>query len=295
MAMLASLAAPGAAVAQAPGDAERCSSAAGSIDETIAACTRAIDSKGYSSANLAILHNSRGISWREKGYDDVALADFDEAIRLDPRSATARTSRGNLLGDKGENDKAIADYDAAIRIDPKLAPAFSNRGLTYLVKGDAARAIEDLDQAILLAPDLADAYNNRGHAWRARGDASRAIADFSRVIQLDPKFADAYDTLALTLATSADAKVRDGKKAVAQAQRACELTSWKNAYYLNTLAAAYAEAGDLATAGAMQEKAIGLKQFTPAGETAAMERLRMYRAGKPFREASRKSEVESRK
>jgi tetratricopeptide (TPR) repeat protein len=284
---LASLAACGAALGQVEVDAERCSIAAGTVDETIAACTRAIDAKRYSGADLAILHNNRGISWREKGFDDVALADFDEAVRLDPGSATARVSRGNLLGDRGENEKAIADYDEAIRINPKLAPAYSNRGLSWLARGDTDRALADFDEAIRLAPAMTDAYNNRGIAWRVRGDAERALADFSRVIKLDPKFADAYDSMALILATSSDAKVRDGKRAVELAQTAAGLTGWKNAYYLNTLAAAHAEAGEYARAAEWQQKAIGLRGFTQAGEAAAQERLRLYRAGKPLREPGR--------
>ncbi len=278
----------GAALAQGDPDAQRCSVAAGSVDETIAACTRAIDSKRYSEKNQAVLLNSRGISWREKGYDNMAQVDFDEAIRLDPESATARVSRGNLWGDLGDHDKALADYNEAIRINPRLAPAYSNRGLSWLAKGDAGKALADLDEAIRLAPEMTDAYNNRGIAWRVQGNTERAIADFSRVIQLEPKFADAYDSLALILATSAEAKVRDGKRAVELAQRACELTEWRNPYYINTLAAAHAEAGDYARATELQEKALGLKAFSPAGESAARERLELYRAGKPLREPQKK-------
>lgn len=277
---------PCGALAQPNVDAERCAAASGTVDETIAACTRAFESKQFSDANAATLLNSRGISWREKGYDEMALVDFDEAIRLDPKNATAYTSRGNLHGDKGDNDKAIADYYAAIKLNPKLAPAYGNRGLSWLAKGDHDKALSDLNAAIRLDPKMMDAYNNRGFVWRAKGDVQRAIADFSQVIKLEPKFADAYDTLALIYATSANAKVRNGKRALELAQKACELTGWKNAYYLNTLAAAHAEAGDYQQAAEWQGKALALKAFSKAGEAAALERLNLYRAGKPFHESS---------
>lgn len=281
-AIAAGLLGGGAAWAQGPSDAERCSTASGSVDETIAACTRAIDSKQYSGTNLAILLNSRGISWREKNYDDQALADFDEAIRLDPKSATTYTSRGNLYGDRGDNDKAIADYNAAIKLNPKLAPAYSNRGLSWMAKGDNDRALADFNHAIQLDPKLLDAYNSRGFAWKAKGDVRRAIADFDQAIKLEPKFADAYDSLALIYATAADARVRNGKSAVELAQKACELTQWKNPYYLNTLAAAQAETGDYKAAVDTQTRAIAMKSFSQAGEQAALERLKLYQAGKPF-------------
>ena len=281
------LASASGAWAQASADTERCGTASGTVDETIAACTRAVDSKQYSGANLAILLNSRGISWREKGYDDLALVDFDEAIRLDPNSAAAYTSRGNLHGDRGNNDKAIADYNAALELNPKLAPAYSTRGLSWLAKGDHDRARSDLDAAIRLDPKMMDAWNNRGYLWRAKGDVQRAIADFSQVIRLDPKFPDAYDSLALIYSTSADAGVRDGRRALEMALKACELTGWKNAYYLNTLAAAHAEAGEYQQAAEWQAKALALKAFSPAGEAAALERLKLYQAGKPYREPPR--------
>jgi tetratricopeptide (TPR) repeat protein len=277
----------GGALAQPSADTERCGTASGTVDETIAACTRAIESKQYTGANLASLLNSRGISWREKGYDEMALADFDEAIRLNPNNAAVLTSRGNLYGDKGDNDKAIADYDAAIKLDPKLAPAYSNRGLSWLAKGDHDKALSDLNTAIRLDPRLLDAYNNRGFVWRAKREAQRAIADFSQVIKLDPKFADAYDSLALIYATSANPRVRNGRRAVELAQQACELTGWKNAYYLNTLAAAHAEAGNYSQAAEWQAKALAMKTFSRAGEAAALERLKLYQAGKPFHDQPR--------
>lgn len=274
-------------LAQPTPDAEKCGSSTGTVDEAIAACSRAIDSKQYSGANLAILLNSRGISWREKGYDEMALTDFDEAIRLDPKNATTYTSRGNLYGDKDDNDKAIADYNTALKLDPNLAPAYSNRGISWMAKGNNDRALADFNQAIRLSPQMMDAYNSRGFVWKAKGDPQRAIADFSQVIKLEPKFADAYDSLALILATSADAKVRNGKRSVELATKACELTQWKNVYYLNTLAAAYAEAGDYQQAASWQEKAIAAKSYTKAAEVAAQERLKLYRAGKPFHESPR--------
>ena len=57
-----------------------------------------------------------------------------------------------LYGNKGDQDRAIADYDQAIRLDPGLAHAYANRGSAYTDKMDYDRAIADLDQAIRLDP-----------------------------------------------------------------------------------------------------------------------------------------------
>ena len=66
---------------------------------------------------------------------------------------------------KKEYDKAIADYDQAIRLDPKYAAAYHNRGLAWYAKKEYDKAIADYDEAIRLDPKYAVAYDNRGDAW----------------------------------------------------------------------------------------------------------------------------------
>src|SRR5262245_65847149 len=68
--------------------------------------------------------NERGFSHAEKGDHDKAIADFTEAIRLDPKNATACYSRALSYDLKGDHDKAIADFTEAIRPEPKIAAAY---------------------------------------------------------------------------------------------------------------------------------------------------------------------------
>jgi len=76
-------------------------------DVDVAACTRVINSgAGRPSVN----YNSRGGAYREKGDRDRAIADFTEAIRLDPKDWYPYHNRGLAYHDKGEPDRAIADY-----------------------------------------------------------------------------------------------------------------------------------------------------------------------------------------
>jgi tetratricopeptide (TPR) repeat protein len=152
----------------------------------------------------AIAYNNRGLAWAAKGDKDRAIADYDEAIRLNPQFVLAYNNRGNAWLDKGDNDRAIADYDEAIRLNPKYINAYNNRGNARSAKSDNDRAIADYDEAIRLNPKFADAYNNRGLSWSAKGDIDRAIADYDEAIRLNPKFAIAYNSRALSWSTKAD-------------------------------------------------------------------------------------------
>jgi len=88
-------------------------------------------------------------------------------------------------------------------------------------------------------------------------------------------------------ATFPDAEFRDGAKAVENATKACELTTWKNAWFVNTLAAAYAEAGDFNSAVKWQKKAIDLlDKASCSGYPVDFEaRLKLYQSGKPYRKS----------
>jgi len=169
-----------------------------SADQRINGCTSIIQSSRETRRNVAIAYYSRGLAYYDKGDDDRAIAEFNEAIRLDPKFAYAYSSRGLAYDHKGDLGHADPDYNEAIRLDPKYAQAYFNRGNAYYQKGEDDRAIADYSEAIRLDPKYAYAYNNRGTAYDRKGDDDRAIADYNEAIRLDPKFAQAYSSRGLT-------------------------------------------------------------------------------------------------
>jgi tetratricopeptide (TPR) repeat protein len=134
----------------------------------------------------------RGYASQEKGDSGKAIADYSEAIRLDPKYAAAHYGRALAYKGKGEFDKAIADYTEAIRLNPKDADAYYGRALAYQGKGDLDKAIADCTEAIRLNAKHEAAYSNRGYAYTTKGDYDKAIADYTEAIRLNPKFAIAY-------------------------------------------------------------------------------------------------------
>jgi tetratricopeptide (TPR) repeat protein len=131
-------------------DYETCEKESG--DVAIAACSRALATGRYKGRQLAAIYDNRGVEYANKH-------DFD---------------------------RAFADYDEAIRTDPKFAFPYSNRGDARRLNGDVEQGLADLNQAIRLDPNFGNAYYNRGLAWEAKQDLQRALADFKKYAELVP-------------------------------------------------------------------------------------------------------------
>lgn len=129
-------------------------------------------------------YNLRGSAYYDKGDNDIAIADFDDALKLGPPSGIVFHNRGNAWRGKGDYARAIADYDMSIKADPRSAFSFQNRGISKEALGDLDGALADINQAIRLDPTLPQPLINRTAIWRVRGDLDRAIADGSEAIRL---------------------------------------------------------------------------------------------------------------
>ena len=166
---------------------------------------------------------------------------------------------------------------------PSVEDSFE-RGLSLLKAQRYDEAIRAFSESIRVIPNDAQAYNNRGIAWFYKGDYGKAIADCTKALELDPGYPDAYHQLGLILATCPDKRYRNATQAIELAQKAVELSPEAN--FLDTLAAAYAEAGRFPDAISTQKRAIAL--LKRRGKTDELveysERLNSYEAHRPLRE-----------
>jgi tetratricopeptide (TPR) repeat protein len=227
---------------------------------------------------------NRGNAYAKKGQHDQAITDYTMALEIDSKFIDAYIGRGLAYYRKGQHDQAITDYTMALEINPRFAEVYNIRGSAYFLKGQYDQAITDYARALEINPRDATAYLGRGLAYYRKGQHDQAITDYIMALEIDSKFAMAYSELAWLMATCPEGRYRDGKRAVELAEKAVTLKD--DASYVDTLAAAYAEAGRFQDATKTQERAITkLKQ---QGETKKLpkyeERLLSYKARKPWRE-----------
>jgi tetratricopeptide (TPR) repeat protein len=226
----------------------------------------------------------RGATFLRAKDNDHAINAFDEAIRFNPKFPFAFNDRGVAWSRKNDLDRAINDYGAAIRLDPKYVLPYRNRGALFSKKKEYDRAIKDFDAAIGLEPLSANNYCARAIAWKGKKDYERSLKDYDQALELDAEFLLALNNKAWLLGSCSDKRLRDGKKALELATKACELTEWKAAFFYDVLAVAYAETGEFDKAIEWTEKALKDKEYDKAFGDETRGRLKLYKDKKPFRE-----------
>lgn len=151
-----------------------------------------------SSAPIQVAQNS-SVSAAEASYNlgvakyqandlPAALAAFNEAIRLNPRSAAAFMNRANVKDDMGDPQGAIEDYNQAIKLDDTSHTIYFNRGLTYSRIQKYPEAIADFNKSLALEPTFAPAYRGRGFckylSAKSKQMRLEGMADVRKAIEL---------------------------------------------------------------------------------------------------------------
>lgn len=273
-------------------------------------------SRGIAARPTADAYHQRGIAYAAITDYKNAIADYSKTIELKPQYAGAYVNRGNAYRSLKDLKKALSDYSTAITLDEKNFVALNNRGLIHAANRDFDRALADYNKALGLQKDYAEAFNNRGVAWREKGDFKKAITDYTNAIKVYPKFwkafgnrgyaakklglydaaladfsqaallqpfePEALNDFAWMLATCPEAKFRNGKSALKDAKKACELTENKDWNCLDTLGAAQAEVGDFDKAMDAAEKALRLAPKNK--KDGIRSRIELYADSKTFRD-----------
>ena len=138
--------------------------------------------------------NYRKIAGEAYQQDDYpkAIANYEEAIRLDPDNERLYYMRGNANLSQRQYADAIADYNRTIQLDPEFSEAYHWRGRAKHSLEEYADAIADYDEATQLDPEFSEAYHWRGRAKHSLEEYADAIADYDEATRLDVNNLHAY-------------------------------------------------------------------------------------------------------
>ena len=212
-----------------------------------------------------VAHNNLGYLRVDQGELDKAIAHFEAALeirsrKLDPHydvgSAFVQMNLADALARKGQPDEALVHYEQAIRLQPNYANAYYNRGNVLFTKGRIDEAMADWEKTLQIQPNDADAHTCIGNAFLRQSSPKEAIAHYEKAMALAPGDPHSRNNIAWVLATSSDASIRDGVKAVELAQEAVQLSRGRDSKFIRTLAAAYAESSRFPEAIAAAQQAI---------------------------------------
>jgi len=260
------------------------------------------------------------LTLNESGKTGEALQQAERAAELDPTNATAHYILSLILARQGQMQHAIGEAQRAVELGPEYLSAYPllaglllglgradeannvarnglavspanpelhyTLGLVLARKGDFASATNQFAYALLLKPGWADVHLTFGQVLLYLGDAPNGLRHFQEAVRLAPDWPPALNGLAWLLATHPDVTVRNGPEAVRLAEQVCAVTGRGDPTLLDTLAAAYAEAGRFPEAINAAQEALALART--AGDKAAVNQtenlLGFFQSGRPFRE-----------
>lgn len=134
------------------------------------------------------------------GNMELAVQNFNDALKLDPSMDQARLSLGNAQFAAGNVDEAIASWEQLAKERPNLSSVHNNLGVAYLDRNDLDKALEHLEQTVALSPDnyraqknLADAYRRKGMTAEADAADRKAKAIENRMMSARPRAPEAAE------------------------------------------------------------------------------------------------------
>ncbi len=224
------------------------------------------------------------LTWKQCGMftDDRTL--WQATLLRNPDSWMAHVNSGQPPGESGtSNDGAISHYRRALQINPNHWDAHISLGTALAQEGDVDGAIAQYQQALQINPDAGVAQVNlAGIVLLQRGKTGEAIGHFHRGVQIDPDDPKAIKYLAWLLATSPDAALRNGARAVELARHANALTGGENPDILHILAVALAEDGQYSEALETAQRVLQMAGTNSALGGQIQYEMKLFQQNRPF-------------
>ena len=238
------------------------------------------------------LHNNLGNVLIRTGKSEDAVKEFEKILKIEPGNIVARINLGIALSESGRRDDAVKEYEKVMNIQPQNSVALDNLCTIFLAQGKADEAVREYRKYLQIKPDDPDVLNSLGIILFQQGKTDEAFKCFTDTLRLDPNRPQAHyyigqilaqrgkiddaiahledalrfepnwvkpmNDLAWYLAASEKAKAHNPDRAIKLARQACEITNYTKYELLDTLAAAYASAGNFSKAIEIIEKVLEL-------------------------------------
>lgn len=231
-------------------------------------------------------HYLLGVAMLQQRRIDDALVEFAETLRNLPEHSEARFQSGVARLANGEAGSAQRDFEQVLSRKPNHVQARYHLGLALEQLGQPAEAMRQYEQLLQIDPRFCGARTQLAALLVSSDRAAEAVGCLRQGCELRPDWLAGLNALAWLLATHRDGAVRNGPMAVQYAQVLCDRTGYRDGTALETLAAAFAEAGNFPRAVELEQRALRLKQQSGQSLDEPTRRLESYQKGRPLRTES---------
>jgi Flp pilus assembly protein TadD len=231
-------------------------------------------------------HHDLGFAFELEGRPEEALAEYREAVRLNPYHYQLHFSIGNMLEKTGHPEEALAEYHQCLQLDPGIPALHNAAGRVLAALGNPEAAFKEFAEAERL-----DAHFGLPHIETAKilfqqGNDAKAVDELWVAARIEPYNPDVLTAVARYLAANQNASARDGPNALALALKADELTHGRQPEVFDVLGMAFAETGDFSNAVSCAQSALGLAISAKFKNTEPIrQRLELYESHQAWRES----------
>lgn len=230
-------------------------------------------------------HNNLACVFLIKGKLDDSIQESSYALKLRPQFPEAQVNLGRAFYLKGESSKSVKLLSAAVEAMPQNATAHVDLAEALIKDGRSDQALVHLVRALELAPSMDEARLKLAATYMSKGDRASAIEQYRQLLGHYPNSVECLNNLAWILSTAPQDGLRNGAEAIQLGERVMAMGGTNSFAALDTMAAAYAEAGRFSDALRAVDSGIPLADAEGSSAAARMRmRRELYRSQQPYRE-----------
>lgn len=238
--------------------------------------------------NNDIAHDNLGVALESQGRYQEALAEYREAVRLNPGHYQLNFVIGNMLEKTGRPEAALAAYRQCLLRNPGVPALHEAAGHALAALGSTEAALKEFAEAERLDAHYALPRIDTAKIYFQQGRDAGAVDELWAAARAEPYNPDVLSTVAHYLAANQDAAARDGQNALVLALKANELSRNHQPAVFDVLGMAFAETGDFSNAVTCAQNALDLAGTSGLEDPGFFrQRLELYKTRQPWRESFR--------